>query len=108
MSLSDQSWTGRLFDGFARCFIGAISIVVRPKISKAEALAIVRSAAAARNWAIGEPTLIDRVTSCYLGIGFIEGTEIAVIWLVDGRSGEVLQLQRSDEMSDPEPPATQS
>jgi hypothetical protein len=33
-------------------------------------------------------------------MNFIERTEITALWMVDGRSGELLQLERSDELSD--------
>jgi hypothetical protein len=60
-----QSWLDSLSGGLGRAFIGALGLVVRPKLSESEAIAIVRAAAAARTWAIGEPRSIHRTLHLY-------------------------------------------
>jgi hypothetical protein len=41
---------------------------------------------------------VSRHIGLYDGLGFIDGTEISVVWMVNGRTGELLQMDRFDEI----------
>ena len=83
----------------ANCFMAVLGFLIRPKISENAALAIVQEAATKKGWQVHLED-IERYLGLYMGIGFIVGTEITVIWMVDGRRGTLLQLERSDEPND--------
>ena len=77
-----------------------LNLLIRPKINEQEAIAIVQQAAAAKGWHLHVCGPVSRHLGCYDGFGFIDGTEVTVFWMGDGRSRALVCMNRSDELND--------
>jgi len=85
----------------ARDYVGqALNFLFRPKLSGAEVWVIVCNAAAAKGWHLTTALPPERHMHWYDGLAFIEGTDAMVVWMVDGRTGEVLQMEPCDELEE--------
>jgi hypothetical protein len=81
-------------------FRRVLNFLIRPTISQDQAFTVMRQAATLKGWTIGEIHSVGRTMHLYEAIAFIERTTIAVLFMVDGRSGKIMQIERSDDLEE--------
>jgi hypothetical protein len=91
-----QLWTV-VTEWLAGRLVGVLHFIIRPKISQGEAIEVMQNAARVKGWQIEPIHECDRHMHLYQAMSILSGTDSIVFIMIDGRTGEVLQLERSDE-----------
>jgi hypothetical protein len=96
----------RLAGWLARGFNGILNVFDRPKLTRDQAEQIMRDAAAERGWSF-DTFDIDRTAHVYFGSAWSTCTKDGGVFItdgavftVDGRSGELLYIERTEEPDD--------
>lgn len=90
-------WSISLGAPAARYLVSTLNFLIRPKLTEAEAMEVVRQAAIARGWQLEGSEDVWRHMHLYGGVAVLAGTDVTYEWTVNGRSGELLELKRVDE-----------